>query len=224
MPAPLTPGNVPADGQTSSAAAAQCAPRPPAGTPGCPPTRVTGRTVFDAGDRLCDDVCALKTRVFTNVAHAEYVLANFKASEGCAARWASGLPNLRVWRGYGFAPGVVDADSRLRGDTRGMTHGRERQQLNGRVFTAVPDRKHGEPLPEREAVLQNGLDTSGARECSWRLSERPFDTFHPELRLRGPLPERHVIPAWQWGGAPSRDLNREADAGGGACAKKFPLL
>ena len=135
---------------------------------------------YDGGNRLTQDGCALKAKEYENQSILDYNTFNFYT--GCsdmktkADALVNEYPNLRYHMGYGVAdPTLIDKDSsvRLSGQTlRPVDH----QQLQTRLFTAVPSLEKGCLIPNLESMLKNGTDTSLYNDCH-NLAE--FQTMQP---------------------------------------------
>lgn len=137
---------------------------------------------FDQGNRLTQDNCAILSRDLENQSISEYMIFNPFNVE-CTSKdpsqvknFAFQYPNLRFRDGYGVASCAVDNDSKLRYETD--IRSSERQQLNTRVFQAVPNFARGVCAPNTESFLVSGNDTKLNKPCN-PLSERNFDRFMP---------------------------------------------
>lgn len=175
--------------------------------------------LFDAEHRLRSDPCALQKTVDENRRAIQWQLANARRPAGlggnACAQPAAGPAatehvaqnrNLQPWDGYGINACTVDADSLIRYDDGKLTHDRCRQQLQNRVFLAVPSLQRGTVLPGLESRIQAGADTSSLRVCD-RITEKAFDVFHPALLEAG----QEAGPCLTWGAdllASSRDIAR----------------
>lgn len=170
--------------------------------------------LFESSDRIGDDLCAQRTRVRDNAARQEYQLQNLRASPGndlCETRdkideFASRYRNLRPWTGYGVSECEIDVDSHIRNEKIWTSDPNKIQYLT-RTFQAVPQLWRGVPMPETEARLQNGQDTSISRR-EGALSETQFPVFHPTV---APVSTEHVIPDWTRGGESSRGIAKSPE-------------
>lgn len=170
---------------------------------------------FDGQNSISQDRCTLGLRDRGNTSAAAYTLTNLR--DHCPDERGQGVGethplaiaarhrNLRVWDGYGVNTRAVAVDSAFTRDTD-LTRPRQRTQLPKRVFTAAPDLSHGVPAPDVEARIMAGVSSTAAlRACAQQVTERDFDRFDPGVRT---VDAKHIIPTWQRGGAPSRDIAR----------------
>jgi hypothetical protein len=134
---------------------------------------------FDSGNRLTMDACAIQTREYENQSLLDYNTFNFYTScdtKKKADALVTEYPNLRYHMGYGVSdPSVIDDDSKIRigGQTLRTV---ENQQLQTRLFQAVPSLDRGVLVPNLESAIKNGSDTSIYNDCH-NLAE--FQTMHP---------------------------------------------
>ena len=140
--------------------------------------------LFDAENRLRTDECSTSLWVTDNVKNIDYSIMNLREFE-CSEKnhvknFANEHRNLRPWDGYGMDTSVIDQDSAYRYDASRMTHWKCRQQLQNRLFQAIPLLQRGTVLPGLESRMWSGNDTSHIKECD-RLGEKMYDVFHPNL-------------------------------------------
>lgn len=161
-------------------------------------------------NKLTMDRCALAQKQNDNDVIYDYNTYNFfLRGEDCKSVneklncFAADHPNLRFREGYGIGECVIDQDSRLRYEP--LTHGRERQVLNARLFQAVPDIGRGGLVPNTDTFLKNGIDTTQIRQCD-RLTERDFDRFYV---LSECASEQARVPYMLSAGVDSRELWRQ---------------
>jgi hypothetical protein len=162
--------------------------------------------LYDAENRLRTDGCATKTVDEENRRRADYNVNNLRGFE-CTDKdhvqaFAGQHKNLRPWDGYGMDASKIDGDSSIRYDAGRVTHAKCKQQLQNRLFQAVPDLHRGKILPSLESRILSGSDTSHIRACD-PLGEKPYDVFHPHLCPDVVNPEGARI-----GLANSRDIAR----------------
>lgn len=111
--------------------------------------------------------------------------------------------------GYGLTNGcMVDVDSaiRLGGE---ITNERYKEQLQPRVYHAVPSLNRGGLVPEVETRLIQAEMTNKRRPCY--VAEEYTGRFLPMLpclenTIQNP---KHIVPEWTWGGEPTRDTVRQ---------------
>jgi hypothetical protein len=163
-------------------------------------------------NKLAQDRCALAQKQRDNDSLYEYNTFNyFLKGENCQtvnqeiSCFAADYPNLHFREGYGISSCVVDEDSKLRYEPESLTHGRERQSLNTRLFQAVPNFGRGGLVANTDTYLKNGMDTTYLRECD-RLTERNFDRFYV---LSECAVEQAKVPYLLSPGADSRQLWRQ---------------
>jgi len=176
---------------------------------------------FTQEHRIGADECAQTARELQNRSVDDYWLFNSfatnaqscdkatAAEEHVRSFMADNYVNYRD--GYGVANSChVDDDSKLR-HGQVMTHDKSRMQLFTRTFQAVPDFAHGGLIPNVESRLTQGDQVSDHRSCGV-LAEVNYNRNIP---LIGCLAENvqnpnHLIPAWTWGGDPTRDSVRQS--------------
>jgi hypothetical protein len=174
---------------------------------------------FNWENKLSMDACAQLQRERENLSLLDYRTYNFynqgscdvknKAVEALVAKY----PNFRFRDGYGVANScTIDADNRIRYESE-LTHGRERQQLTTRQFTAVPDFARGSCAPNTESLLVNGYDTSHIRVCN-RTVEADFNRYMPYLGCVQDYVEGKALslPEWLSIGENSREIVRAQQA------------
>lgn len=175
----------------------------------CPRSLDTGKK-YNWENKLTSDRCALATKQNDNDYVYDYNTLNLFNDTSCskvkcARESAYENPNLHFQDGYGTSPCVIDEDSHLKLDQDNLTHGRERQPLFTRVFSAVPNYGRGGLVPNTETYLKNGIDTSSVRLCD-RITERDFDRFTP---LPGCGADQMRVPYTLTLGSDSRKLMRQ---------------
>lgn len=133
-------------------------------------------------NKLSMDKCALAAKQTDSDLIYDYNTFNFfLQGDDCEkvhnriSCFAENYPNLRFRDGYGVGECKIDTDSKLRYEP--LTHGREHQQLNTRLFYAVPNFARGGLVTNVETVLKNATDTKILhKECD-KLAEKDFDRF-----------------------------------------------
>lgn len=119
------------------------------------------------------------------------------------------VENKKMYReGYGFTNGChVDHDSKLRIKPSSITHGKCKNQLNTRLFKAVPDVSNGGFESLLESRLTQGESTSEKKSCEVTQG-KGFETMIPMLScLKKEIQNvEHIIPTkWIRGGEHTRD-------------------
>ena len=170
---------------------------------------------FDNGNRLSMDSCAIAAREYENQSVIDYNTYNFfnngdpscDSAAGKAREMMMEYPNMRFRTGYGVADAcVIDSDSEVR--IRGTNlREKEPQQLNARLFQAVPNLGRGTLVPNLESMLIQGVDTGALRDCH-HIAEvqyhRPMpltDCMTNYIKTAADaLPEVHAI------GQPSKEI------------------
>jgi hypothetical protein len=162
---------------------------------------------FDAENRLRTDKCYVDAVMDGNRRQVVYNTTNMRSGQ-CdnekVKKFVAENANLKSWDGYGWSPCRIDGDSRFRYDPDTLTHYKCRQQLQNRVFQAVPQLYRGTVLTNVESRIKNSQDTSRLRMCD-RISEKTWDVFNPSVTSKD---TKHVIQSWTHGGENSRDIAR----------------
>lgn len=175
-----------------------------------------GDVVFDAQNKLNEDVCYQEARDRDNARISAYYMTGkaYGAQAPGSCSWSRpdlDHRNLYARRGgYGVADGcVIDADSTLRNNASALTNPREKHQLFQRLYQAGPDLNSGIPRPDVESrLLQGELDVS--RSCTGGVAwDRPFINMLP--CVASVQDAAHIVPDWTWGGEPTRDYVRRPD-------------
>lgn len=165
--------------------------------------------LFDAYSRIALDPCALATRDDMNLQYATYNLASTRNPGGACASHVLDMhtqnTHLLITPGYGLDPCFIDVDSRMHTSRDQLTHGRSRQPLASRVFTAAPDFGRGGLVSDVESSLLSGHDTSVLRECG-HVTEVDWNRFDPGVC---PSSVENVVNPWPIG-EPSREIARSA--------------
>lgn len=171
---------------------------------------------FELEHRVGADDCARNARDLQNTSAENYSLFPMFPTQGADCKQTESLNkfgadnHMNFRDGYGNANGcTVDADSAMRNGGI-LTNDRFKTQLNGRVFQAVPNLAHGGFVPHVESRLTQGESCSEHRSCN-SLSEVTINRFVPLVPcLRDTIQDpRHIVPAWTWGGEPTRDTVRQ---------------
>jgi hypothetical protein len=114
--------------------------------------------------------------------------------------------NMHIRDGYGFTSAcLVDNDTNLR-NKQAITHGKCKNQLNTRLFQAVPDLGNGVFHPILESRLTQGELTGEKKSCEVTTG-KGFDVFTPMLPcLKETIQDvKHIVPQWVRGGEHTRD-------------------
>jgi len=175
---------------------------------------------FDLEHRIGADVCAQTARDLQNKSIDDYYLFNAHAAanpadcssvEAVTKLQEFADVNHTVYRnGYGVANMChIDDDSKMRNEAQ-MTHDRMKTQVFPRIFQGVPNFGRGGFVPNVESRLVQGEDTIIKKSCN-QLSEVNYDRNIPLLpclndNVQNP---NHIVPAWTWGGEPTRDNVRQ---------------
>lgn len=115
--------------------------------------------------------------------------------------------NLHIKEGYGNTNGCfVDNDSMLRNEQK-ITNEKCKNQLDSRLFHAVPSLNHGGFHPVIESKLTQGEDTGEKKSCNV-LSGKGLDVFMPMIPcLRDSIQNPdNIVPKWVNGGEHTRDF------------------
>lgn len=170
--------------------------------------------LYDTSGRLMYDACSQEQRDRINADSLDYLFGARRHLPAKSTRSAADASlehrNLRLWDGFGMAPGAVSKDTELRLDAA-ATRGRSKlgRQLATRIFTAAPDLAHGTGDPDRESSMRHESGNAGAAGvCPPRrqqVSEADFDRFDPGVCARS---VDSIVPPWTEGGASSRDIAR----------------
>jgi len=171
--------------------------------------------LFDAGNRTLNDPCAQRAQLRENASVENYTLENprdglLRKVKVAPEKFALQHRNLRPWTGHGLAQDRIDEDTQLRLDAIQTSHPGP-QQLNTRLFTAVPDRSSGAKVHAdlESRLIQGSMTTSRAKDWPVKNSELPLDVFHPTVSA---IPVDHIVPEnWTRGGNSSRELNRSPE-------------
>jgi len=168
---------------------------------------------FDKQHRLGSDVCWINAQNEQSKTIYDYHLFNFYKtnvpeceSENKKLREFVVENNLHIKEGYGFTNScLVDNDSMLR-NKRKMTQGKCKNQLDTRLFHAVPDLSHGGFKAEMESKLTQGEDTGEKKSCDV-LSGKGLDVFTPLIPcLKDNIQDpNNIVPQWIRGGEHTRD-------------------
>jgi hypothetical protein len=113
---------------------------------------------------------------------------------------------LWIKKGHGVSDKcVIDDDSKMRNDSL-LTHGRDPNQLFGRVFTAVPSLNKGGLVVPVEDRVKQGQFKKNSKGCD-NLSERQFAVFTPLIPCLAHSMQNadFVIPPFE-NNQPSRDF------------------
>lgn len=165
--------------------------------------------LFDAYSRLSLDLCALATRDDMNLQYATYNMESMRNPGGACAKSVVDMQtqntHLLIRPGYGLDPTFIDVDSRMHTSRDQLTHGRSRQPLASRVFTAAPDFGRGGLVSDVESSLLSGHDTSVMRECG-HVTEVDWNRFDPGVC---PSSVENIVNPWPIG-EPSREIARSA--------------
>lgn len=169
--------------------------------------------LFDNTGRLVYDACAVQAKNHENCSAMQYRLFDIFNADGktCGEKvqklnsFAMTNRNLRFKDGFGVTC-AIDADSASKYDAV-QTNDPFKRQLYPRVFGAVPDLSRGKSYPEVEARMIHGQDTSSDKQCN-RITEQQWMRSIPCVDVQR---VDNVIPKWQWGGAPSRDIARSEE-------------
>ena len=171
--------------------------------------------MYDADVGLRNDSCAQTTRDYDNQRMQNYMLAGGQPAVACPVggprRPDLDHRNMHVHRGYGNADAcTIDGDSAMRNNVSGLTNPRETHQLFTRMYQAVPDLRGGLPRPDIESRLLSG-DLDETRHCTGGSAwdRNFFDMLPCVANVQNP---EHIVPAWTWGGEPTRDYVRRPDA------------
>jgi hypothetical protein len=114
--------------------------------------------------------------------------------------------NMYIKEGYGFTNACfVDHDTKLRNKQK-ITHGKCKNQLDTRIFHAVPDLFHGGFESVLESKLTQGESTGDKKSCA-SYNGKAFDVFTPLIPcLKDSVQSAdHIIPKWVRGGEHTRD-------------------
>lgn len=125
------------------------------------------------------------------------------------------VENKKTYReGYGFANAChIDDDSKMRMESNSITHGKCKNQLNTRVFKAVPDLSHGGFESLLESRLTQGHSTGEKKSCEASQC-KGFDTMTPMLPcLKTEIQNTdHIVHNdWVRGGEHTRDHIKQKD-------------
>lgn len=170
---------------------------------------------YDIENRIKNDACLAAQRDIDNRRFVDYHMTNMRGDpcQPCGSTDNNQLdefmfehPNLRPWKGYGISCAVLNSDSHLRYDPSKQSRPpKTPQQLENRLFQAVPLLQRGIVLPSLESRILSGMDTSQHHRTCDPISEYAFDTFHPQLN-------NVVEPTGcRIGNASSRDISRSKE-------------
>lgn len=166
--------------------------------------------LFDINSRLSLDQCSVLARDGQNLQYAAYLLSETRNPGGASAKSVvdANTQNTHVLltSGFGIDPTSVDVDSHLHTARDLLTHGRTRQPLASRVFTAAPDLGRGGLATDVESSLLSGHDTSAIRQCGPKVTEIDWNRFDPGVF---PASVENVVLPWPIG-EPSREIARSA--------------
>lgn len=128
-------------------------------------------------------------------------------------------PNIHTKIGYGTVDScAIDSDNKMLLGADQLTHARCKQQLFSRVFQAVPNLRPGNPNPDEEAQILQGLSTPllqcskfvGNKELSELQYDGVFTPMIPSIRSTVQTAETVVEP-WQRGGEVTREYVKNED-------------
>ena len=168
---------------------------------------------FDKQHRIGSDICWTNTQEEQSKSIHDYMTFNmYKTNVLDCHDEVKKLKDfvvenkMNVKEGYGNTNACfVDNDSSLRNEQK-WTNEKCKNQLDTRLFHAVPDLSHGGFKAEIESKLTQGNDTNERKSCSV-LSGKGLDVFTPLLPcLKDTIQNsEHIIPKWTWGGEHTRD-------------------
>ena len=180
------------------------------------------KSIFLESNNYSTDKCARTVRDAQNQ-HSynwlayQYLPVDCEAPKMRSPGFQYDHPNLRAKVGYGFTDDcLVDEDSKLRINPSGMTSDRCKIQLFERIFQGCPDLKPGVADPGMELMVQQGTNNQQVEgifvPCKKALME--VQTYHPTPLvecMRDVQDPNHIVPAWTWGGEPTRDYVRRKE-------------
>lgn len=177
--------------------------------------------LFENQTRLRQDDCDKESQDLQNKDAYDYTtfngyVTNKNNEKECKSNFKSVVDfsvdnymNIRDGYGYTNACGV-DIDSKVRNDFE--MHDRGKQQLSSRIFVGGPNVNKGGLEPEIDAKLTQGTFVSRKETCEV-LAEKCFDRFEPmpDHILKSVQNPDNIVPNWQWGGEPTRDVLTQRD-------------
>ena len=165
------------------------------------------------------DTCSYKQVLSESVGPGEYQLnMPFVACDDCFSK----DPQLILQRsGVSVAKNIpmVDVDSELRNNRKGLTNLNCIQNLNTRPYTTVPYMGRGVGDVKNELDIKQGKQTWVSRSCN-TLSDMDYTDYHmipllDDLRnnIQNPnnLVQENASQDWVRGGIPSRQLVRNKE-------------
>jgi hypothetical protein len=169
--------------------------------------------VFQEGNRLSQDSCALLTKDLVNRSVVDYNMYNMYSTSKCKTddifEFTINNPNLRYKDGFGNVNAcTVDEDSEIRNKAK-LTNFRDKEQLCTRWYQAGPNIGKGGLIPNIESRLLFAEDTSDIKDCDI-IAEKDFDRFTPMIGcLSGAIqnPDNLILP-FERGGKFTRDYFR----------------
>ena len=174
---------------------------------------------FDKHHRLGSDVCWVNAQNDQSKSIHDYNMFNFYKTNVPECKEQNNKlkefvveNNLHMKEGYGFTNScLVDNDSMLR-NKQTMTQGKCKNQLDTRLFHAVPDMSHGGFKAVIESKLTQGQDTGEKKSCDV-LSGKGLDVFTPLIPCLKESVQNHnnIVPKWVRGGEHTRDHLKQKD-------------
>lgn len=166
--------------------------------------------LFDADNRLRQDLCATNARDSRNLWMETYMFRDLRmcgtvcppvlSPQDCVDLRS----RIQSRDGYGVTSCGIDGDSRMRFPVGGVTHDRSRQSLGTRVFASVPDMGRGGLDAGIESKLLLSGDSGTSRVCAHRFAEISYNRFDPGVQKVG---VQHIVQPYP-AGVPSRDVSR----------------
>lgn len=159
--------------------------------------------LFDTGNRLRSDLCAVNKRDAQNLSMEEYLFRDIRVSPACPHQVSKSdcedlEARIKSSDGYGITASGVDSDSDLRFPN--YTHSRARQDLASRVFVAAPDMGRGGLDASIESKLLQSGNLGTSRVCAHRFAELNYNRFDPVVEA---VPVDNIVQPFP-AGEPSR--------------------
>jgi hypothetical protein len=175
---------------------------------------------FDNQHRLGNDQCWVDGQVKQSQQINDYYLFNpyktnvIDCDENESKLREFMVENKKNYReGYGVTNAChVDNDSKMRSESKKLTHGKCKNQLSSRLFQAAPDLSHGGFESLLESRLTQGHSTGEKKSCEVTQG-KGFDVMTPMLPCLKKQIQNvdHIVPTWVRGGEHTRDHINQKD-------------